>query len=219
MPKRVSIDEVIGLIKQGYSDSDIIAHLQESGYSPQDINDAMNQARIKIELAETAGEEYPTEEYAEASEAQAPAPAPAPAPQYAPQYYQYAQQPSQQQYAEAESPSVEAIEEIAEGVISEKWEEFRAKVGDIGEMKSYLESRINELNDRVKRLEASMDRLHVATLAKVDEQGRSVKALSSEVEALEGTLGKVMQPLVSSVKELRDITEKAKAKPKEIKKK
>lgn len=219
MTKKVPVDEVADLMKQGYTDADIIKYLEESGYSPKDINDAVNQARIKIELAETAGEEYQPE-YSEEQVPEAPAPAPksravpvpAPAPGYGqgqggyyPQQYQYQQ----------ETPSVEAIEEIAEGIISEKWDEFRAKFGDIAEMKANFEARLNELADRVKRIESAMDRLHVATLSRVDEQGRSVKALSSEVEALEGTLSKVIQPLVSSAKEFREASESKKPKQKE----
>jgi len=216
MVKKVNVDEVADLMKQGYADADIIKYLEESGYSPKDINDAVNQARIKIELAETAGEEYqpeyPEEEVPEApapapspKQRAVPVPAPAPAGGYYPQQYSYQQ----------ETTSTEAVEEIAEGIISEKWEEFKAKFGDIAEMKANFEARLNELSERVKRIEAAMDRLHVATLSRVDEQGRSVKALSSEVEALEGTLSRVIQPLVSSAKEFREAAESKKPKQKE----
>lgn len=212
MPKKVPVNETIELIKQGYSDEDIISHLRDSGYTPQEINDAINQAKIKLELAETAGEEYPTEEYveaapeAEAAPAVAPAPTTTPAPAYA--YPEYYPAPSAEEYTPTEAPSVETIEEIAEGIISEKWEEFKMKVGDIGELKTHFESRMNELNERVKRLESAMDRLSAAVLEKVEAQNKSVRALSSEVETLEGTLGKVIQPLVSSVKELKRMAEK-----------
>ncbi|MFA5084475.1 MAG: hypothetical protein WC475_03830 [Candidatus Paceibacterota bacterium] len=217
MAKKVNVDEVADLMKQGYTDADIIKYLEESGYSPKDINDAVNQARVKMELAETAGEEYQTESSegfegeAEAPEAPVPAPrarqmpVPTPAPSYGGYY------PQQQSYQQ-ETNSTEAIEEIAEGIIEEKWSEFKAKFGDISELKSNFEARLNELSDRVKRIEAAMDRLHVATLSKADEQSRSVQALSSEVEALEGTLSKVIQPLVSSVKDLKENTDSRKKK-------
>jgi hypothetical protein len=221
MPKRVPVDEVIRMAKQGYKDSDIIKTLRDAGYSPKEINDSFNQAKIKLDLAKTAGievevpeaeaeapaEEAPAEEAEAAEEAPAeeyaPSYAPAPTPQYAPQpeYAPAQQEYYQPQYAAAESQSAEAVEEIAEGIISEKWEEFKAKVGDIGELKAHFESRLNELNERVKRLEMSMDRLHASVLGKVEDYSRSVKSLSSEVEALEGTLGKVIQPLVSAAKQ------------------
>lgn len=220
MAKKVNVEEVADLMKQGYTDADIIKYLEESGYSPKDINDAVNQARVKMELAETAGEEYQTESTeglegeAEAPEAPVPSPrarqppVPMPAPSYGQGYY------PQQSYQQ-ETSSTEAIEEIAEGIIEEKWGEFKAKFGDISEMKSNFEARLKELSDRVKRIESSIDQLHIATMSRSDEQSRSVKALSSEVEALEGTLSKVIQPLVSSVKELKENTDSKKRKEKE----
>lgn len=238
MPKRVSIEQIISMVQQGYAESDIMAYLQEQGSSAKEIADALNQAKIKLELAETAGEEYESqspeetavegtaEEYgptAPPEPASVPAPASAPIPQrrYAPEEQQYQQYPAQPaEYpaypaaAVSDSSSVEAIEEIAEGIIAEKWDEFKEKIGDVSELKSYVESRLNELNDRVKRLEIAQDKLHAATLEKVEVQSRSVKTLGSEIQALEGTLGKVMKPLVGSVKELREITKGMKKAPK-----
>ena len=42
-----TLDQVMNLKNQGYSDQDIVNQLQEQGVSPKDINDALGQARIK----------------------------------------------------------------------------------------------------------------------------------------------------------------------------
>ena len=64
-------------------------------------------------------------------------------------------------------------------------------------------------------MEIASDRLYATTLARVEAQGKSVRTLSSEIQSLEGTLGKVIKPLVGSVKEIREaVKDIKKAKPK-----
>jgi len=204
MVKKALVEEVANLLSQGYSEAEIIAYLRDQGYSSVEIEDALNQAKITLELAKTAGETL--EEVPEPSQkAQFPEPreieqAPASS---------VPSVPSASFEASTEA-SVETIEEIAEEVINEKWREFKAKVGDITEMKAHFETRLNELSERVKRLEIALDKLQAAMLSKVESYGRSVKTLTSEVETLESTLGKVLQPLVGSVKELKELTKEMK---------
>lgn len=204
MVKKALVEEVANLLSQGYSEAEIIAYLRDQGYSSVEIEDALNQAKITLELAKTAGETL--EEVPEPSQR---------APQ---QELREIEQvpvssvpsaPSASFEASTEA-SVETIEEIAEEVINEKWQEFKAKVGDITEMKAHFETRLNELSERVKRLEIALDKLQAAMLSKVESYGRSVKTLTAEVETLESTLGKVLQPLVGSVKELKELTKEIK---------
>jgi len=221
------VDQIITLLRQGYSDSDIIAQFKDS-FPPAQIEEALNQAKIKLELTETAGgiepetPETPTAGEAAAGTAPATATAAgtiatqtaqtaqAPAPEW--QWQQPSQTPQQAQTAQVEQPyyATESIEEIAEAVIAEKWEEFKSKVGDITEFKTHVETRLKELNDRLKRVEIALDRINAAILTKMEEQESSVKNLTREVEGLENTLTKIINPLVSSVKELKEITETAK---------
>jgi len=235
MKKRVPVGEILKLSREGYTDADIIKYLREEGYSPIQINDAINQAKIKLELARTAGiepdEEYSDSDYDE-SENQgkeqmtpsimnqeqpeenyyapparsqpmaAPAVAPTtpgPGPGEAYPNYPYAY--------EAKAPSTETMEELAEEIIDEKWRDFSKKAGNISEFKTYIESRLKNLDDRLKRIEKAFDKLQSATLEKSREYGRDVKSLGSEMQALEGAFGKIIQPLTGSVKELRELSE------------
>ncbi len=238
MPKKkISVNDILKLSKQGYTDADIIRYLREEGYTPTEINDAMNQAKIKMELAETAGME---------SEVYAPSPyesAETAEEEMTPSIMSQQEQPEEAYYAPAqaapaavsapesegypyaypstyEPASTESMEELAEEIIREKWEEFTKKAGDIIEFKRYIESRIKSLDERIKRLERSFDKLQSATLGKMQEYGRDVKSLGTEIQALEGAFGKVVKPLTGSVKELRELSEEmrklkkiAKAKP------
>ena len=113
-------------------------------------------------------------------------------------------------YQEEQAPpkiETEAIEEIAEQIVDEKWQEVKTKISDVIEWKSYADRRINSIDERIKRLESSIDRLQAALLSKVNEYGRGIKELGSEMNSLEGALGKILSPLVDNVKELGRITE------------
>lgn len=117
-------------------------------------------------------------------------------------------------YQEQQAPpqiETEAIEEIAEQIVEEKWQEVKAKISDVIEWKNYADRRINSIDERIKRVESSIDRLQAALLSKVNEYGRGIKDLGSEMNSLEGALGKILSPLVDNVKELGRITDDLKA--------
>jgi len=256
--KKVPIDEILNMSSQGYTDADIIKYLRSEGYSATEINDAINQAKVKQELARTAGageeeefplpeeqaegEEYVGEEGAEAEtgeemepsimgqeeqavgeeyvgeEGQAPEYAEAELPE-APAAEGYAPAPEAEQaypYAYAKPSSTEAMEELAEEIINEKWQEFKTKTGDVGELKTKIESRIRQIDDRLRKLESAYIKLQTAVVAQIKQSNEQVKGMSSEVDVLQNTFSQILQPLISSVKELRDLTEEIKGKKTKI---
>lgn len=111
---------------------------------------------------------------------------------------------------------IETIEEIAEEVIAEKFSEIRSKIGDALDFKELVETKIANLDSRLKRIESNIDRLQASSLGRVQEYGRDIKSLGSDMHALEGAFGKILNPLVDNVKELGRITENIK-KEKKIK--
>jgi len=233
MADETPVDDVLAYMAQGLSESEIIRRLTEDGHSPVQIADALNQAKIKKEISretdmrpsilETKEDYIPRPSRAPKPMAMAPG---ASAPiittqgpvtvtaEYPTYPYQY---PT---YEEPQQPKMEteAIEEIAEEIVNEKWLEIKSKVMDVIEWKTYAEKRINSLDERIKRIELSMDRLQAALLSKVQEYGRNVKDLGSEMAGLEGAFGKILSPFVDNMKELNKITgdlkiASAKAKP------
>ena len=223
------VDEVISMMNVGAGDADIIRRLTDEGYSPVEISDTLNQAKIKREVS--SGNAPVMEEQKPVSVPQAPKPSvpkpmaaappmPQPAqkpyPREEPQTYQYPYSyptyPQYPQEAPAQKVDTETIEEIAEEIVNEKWLEIKGKIADVIEWKEYADKRLNSLDERLKRIELSLDRLQAALLAKVQEYGRDVKNLGAEMSSLENAFGKILNPLVDNVKELRIITEDMKGK-------
>jgi hypothetical protein len=252
---RISVNEVINSIRQRNSLASIIKDFKDQGYSSVQINDAINQAKIKMELAKTAGmEEYygktksttktksktttrttprtrlqQREEQAQEEE-QAPevplAPGPpgyeeATAQEYEEggesepqeqgeyqeaeeQQIQEPQYPPQQAY---ESVPIDSTEELVEEIIDEKWQEFKAKVGNIEEVKEDVDSKIKQVESEMKRFESRLDEMGDLTIKEVQKTSQGLIDVKTEIQNIQETFSKILEPLVSSVKQLRDLSE------------
>lgn len=271
MPQKTLVNDVLKLSKQGYTDADIIKHLRSEGYSSREINDAINQAKVKMELTKGVGTEgrirrelggiagmeipvleegeydnigeVPEAEALETSEEVAEdemmpsimeqEEAEALSDEYAPEYtesevpapgeeYEYTEAPAMDVEAapseiypypyEAKPASTEVMEELAEEIINEKWDEFKAKVGDITELRSSIESKLKQMENRIKRLELAFDKVQLGVVSQIKQYGSKIESLSSEIQALQRAFSQILQPLISSVKELREISEEVKTK-------
>ncbi len=207
-----ALEFVMQLERQGLNDVEIIAKLQEQGLSAQDINDALNQSRVKSAVAseEEMQPSIMTKPAVEEEEV-----APSPMKKKAAQTAQPAEE-YQYEYAPAQGGiGVETIEEIAEEVVNERFNEIKKRVGEIVEFKQLVNSRIAEVDDRLKRIESTIDKLQLALLGRVQEFGQDVKYLGSEMQVMEGAFGKILNPLIDNIRELNRITERIKEEKRE----
>lgn len=222
-------EEVLKMSQMGMSDSDIVRRLAQTGYSPMQISEALNQAKVKqsVGAPEMQNEMAPSIMDEPIPSPSVPTPS-VPSPMQMPpmqmpsprmqqpsaqeQYYPYQYPTYQEQQAPAQKLDTESIEEIAEEIVNEKWQDIKGKIGDVIEWKNYADKRIIAVEDRLKRIESSFDRLQVALLGKVQEYGQNIRDLSAEMDSMQGAFSKVLSPLVDNVKELGKITEGLKKK-------
>ena len=99
----------------------------------------------------------------------------------------------------------ETISEIAEQVATEKLNEFRKKTGDLVSFKNSIQERVGDIDDRLKRIESSIDKLQQAIIGKIGEFGESNAAIHKDLDNLHGTVSKLMNPLIDNVNELKKI--------------
>jgi hypothetical protein len=97
----------------------------------------------------------------------------------------------------------EYVHEIAEEIINEKWRDFRKKIGPIEDFKVEMEKRVSEVEDKTEKIEEMMNKMQISILGKIQEYGRNIEAVGTEVRAIEGNIGKMIDPLVSNLKELK----------------
>jgi hypothetical protein len=196
------LDDVISMRNQGVSDSDISYTLQQNGVSPKEIVDAMNQAQIKMAVSsenQYEQEEQPPEENYS---------------QGAPQKEMY---PMQQEYG-SENYSQQPIDsdatmEVAEQVFEEKIKSVKKDLDKFNEFKNLTQSKIENVSDRLKRIEEIIDKLQISILEKVGSYGSDLSSIKSEMEMMQDSFSKVVNPLLDRTE--RTIERKSSEKVKE----
>jgi hypothetical protein len=225
-----TLDKIMQMQQEGKSENEIMAQMQQEGVSPSEVNDGLNQAKVKnaVSPPEQLPPQLPPPATPEAGIPQQPTAPPTqqqpeiyPAapqtiqpqeaqPQEAqPQEEYYTPQPqaysNQDYYPQSGGYETDTISEIAEQVVTEKLEDYKSKVGDIPSFKSEIQTKVNDIDDRLKRIEGSIDKLQQAILGKIGEFGESSAMIHKDLDNLHGTVAKLMNPLIDSVNEMKKL--------------
>ncbi len=223
-PKRRSIDppteDVINLRRGGYNNNQIIDKLKKDRYGFDEISSAFNQAEIKNSVSAeevplglsnapspTSSEEdlYPFNE--------PPATAGQPLP---PEGFVTRKQPKMETstYSDMtpdfapepiERANYTMIEEIAESIIKEKWEDLISNIGDLKVWKERTD--LLSVKQEIIRTQQRFENLQKAMLGKIQDYNQSITDMTSEMKALEGVFEKIISPLTKNIKELTKITQ------------
>ncbi len=251
-----TLDKVIKMQQQGISDAEISTQLQNEGIAPTEINDSLNQAKIKNAVSPPenttpeqappqgmqtsimssdskqpehtelqAGIQQPTQPMTQEIPAQpTTTPQALPPETYPPQipnaqsqmpdiqpqdnYYQETPQayPQQDYYAPQAGMDTDTISEIAEQVTTEKLNEYKKKIGDISSFKNTIQDKVDDIDDRLRRIENTIDKLQQAIIGKIGEFGESNAMIHKDLDNLHGTVSKLMNPLIDNYNELKKIS-------------
>ncbi len=177
---------VMQMRSQNFSDNQIVQALQRDGYSANQIFDAMNQADLQ---SSSQSPMQPDEGIPSIPEFNQPAPMMMP------------------QMAPAPEADREHIEEIAESIIDEKWEEFMKNLNKIIEWKDRTEARMTQLDQQFKDLQHNFDNLHKAMIGKIGEYDQNILNVGVEIKAMERVFQKVLPTLTDNVNELSKVTQ------------
>jgi len=221
-------NDVLNLRKKGFSNNQIINQLQENKYDLNQISSALNQAEIKNSVSSDS--EIPSE----LSNAPSPTPSknnseknelsfsepPMTAGQPLPPTGNLTQtKTKKQEYPETsqsfasepmERASYNMMEEIAESIIKEKWDDMISNIGDLKVWKEKVDTDILSVKQEILRTQQRFENIQKAVLGKLKDYDRSVIGISSEMKALEKVLEKILTPLTKNIKELTKITQELK---------
>jgi hypothetical protein len=194
MPADIPVEQVIAMRGQGLSNNQIVQNLQRAGYTVDQINNAINQADIKEGIVATP---FPL--------------GPGAAPGHAAPMGMPAMPTAPMGGAPAEgAASDERIQEIAEAIIDEKWQDMIANVTKILEWKDATESRIARMEQAMQDMKDGFDRLHEGVLGKISDYDRGLQDIGTEIKALEKVFQKVLPGFIENVSELSRITQQMK---------
>src|SRR3989338_5150963 len=183
-------EEASRLRQQGYNNNQIAQYLQTKGYTQQQVSDAITQASLGgYQQAASPG----MQEFSQ---------------QNPYQQFQQFQQPQQQQ-PQQESLNDERIEEIAEAIIDEKWQELVKDVKKVIEWKDIVESRLDHLEQMIKDVKSSMDNMQRGIFGKISDYDKSINDVGTEIKAMEKVFQKVLPSLTESINRLDRMSIKA----------
>jgi hypothetical protein len=227
------LEQVIKLKSQGISDLQIINSLSQQGIPPSDIDSALKQAQIKNAVSDFKEDEelqpsimqdeqistpekpkeYNPPEY---SPQQVPYPPQADVPyQQVPQqteYYpqQYSQQPQEyQSYSpQQSSTNTDTIIEIADQIFSEKIRKVQKQLENTTENTILLQTKVENISDRLKKIENMIDKLQIAILERVGSYGQNLESIKKEMGMMQDSFSKMISP--ETKRQVENITEKLK---------
>lgn len=188
MPSSSPVDAVNSMKQQGMSNNQIIQELQRQGYNPQQIFDAINMSEptnISAGPINMSGFEQP-------------------------QMPSMPEQGMGMQAAPSYDSGREKIEEMAEAIIDEKWEELVKSINKIIEWKEKIEGDINRMEQEIKDVKESFNQLHSSIIGKINDYDKNIVNVGTEVKAMEKVFENILPSLTENVGELRRLVKGAK---------
>ncbi len=123
-----------------------------------------------------------------------------------PEQYEYG---GEQNY-ESGYEDTSIINEIAEQVVLEKTEELIKGIDKLISFKESSETKINELNTRLEKIEKSFSELQTSILRRIGKYTQDVGDIKTELKTMQGSFSKMVNPLTDNIRQLEAI---AKSKP------
>lgn len=126
----------------------------------------------------------------------------APQPQeYTPQAQQEYQPQEYQQQPYQEAISTDTIIEISQQVFSDSMKNIQKKIDEFNEFKALSQSKIDNSLERLKRIEAIIDKLQISILERVGAYGKSLDDIKKEMSMMQDSFSKIVNPLVDQSEE------------------
>ncbi len=211
MPETTPIDKILQLRTQGLSNAQIIEELEKENYTPNQIFDAMNQADMKTSVTNAPTPQQFT--------AQNPInPQQPPMQQQIPQNTQPQLNVAPEELNVAANPQggevldveTEKIEEVAEAIIDEKWQDFVDTINKVIEWKEKTEQKMTQTESQIKDLKDQFTQLQKGTLDKMAEYDEHILDIGTEIKAMESVFKKILPTFTENITELSRIVNEMK---------
>lgn len=115
------------------------------------------------------------------------------------QYPEYQYQP--------ETPPIdtEMITDLIEQITDEKTGEIQKTISELSKFKAEIQGKVDSLNERLKRIEQTIDRLQASVIGQIGNYGRNISDLKKEMVMTQESFSKILNPLSDHLEELRKI--------------
>lgn len=123
----------------------------------------------------------------------------APGQEYSPEYQYSEYQPQQ-------IGDIETINEIAEQILDEKTTQLKKQITSFTRFTEETTSNIERLNERLLKIENTLNELQVSVLRKVGDYGKDIQNIAKEMHSTQDSFSKILNPLTDNIRELQKIT-------------
>ncbi|MEK6943792.1 MAG: hypothetical protein AABX00_07050 [Nanoarchaeota archaeon] len=191
------VEQVTMMKHQGYTNNQIIQTLQSQGYSTTQISDAIGQSGLsgaQQPQMEAGMSDYGHFDDAPSEAFEQPQPAP----------MQRREVPMQTE--EPATIDEERIQEIAESIIDEKWDELAVDIRKVVEWKERSEERITKIEQQLLDMKISIDSLTKSIMGKISSYDQNIIDVGTEIKAMEKVFQKVLPTMTESVNRLERAT-------------
>jgi hypothetical protein len=217
--KMGALDQITKMKRQGIPEQEIVNNLTQQGVSPREIDDALKQSQIKnaVSSANDMGDEMQssimpegeapmpnTEEYQPQAYKQHPQQQtyqPSAYEEQAPVQQEYQPQEQQQyytqggeNYSQSSGMDTDTIIEIADQLFSEKIKKFQKQIDSSLEVDNLLQTKLENVSERLKKIEMIIDKLQIAILEKVGSYGQNLDSIKKEMSMMQDSFSKMVSP-------------------------
>ena len=121
-------------------------------------------------------------------------------------------QPEEQDF-QYSNLDTDTILEISEQVFYEKIRKIRTEVEKIEQFRTLTSVKLENLSERLKKIENIIEKLQISILGKIGEYGENINGIKKEMSMIEDSFGKLINPLLdkkNKSKKRREIKTKKK---------
>lgn len=123
-------------------------------------------------------------------------------PQEQPQYpvQEYAPQAGYQ-YSAAGIQDTDTMIEVAEQVFMEKGKSLQKKLDEVSEFRALAQTNIDNISERLRKIESVIDRLQASILEKVGGYGQGLDTIKKEMSMMQDSFGKMINSVADKSEE------------------
>ena len=210
----IPVDLVQKFSSQGLSEQQIVSKLKSAGFDDVRINRA-----LQIALREEVKRSPPTETVSGPTpmgEGQFGYPPERVVRSQEPEPVRYAEPPETRMTFERQEPErfevsnvrEITVEEIVEGIVAEKWEEFEDRLGNFEKKDIQIQGQIDDLRKKMDEIDKSIKDREQTLVSKLGEFGGSMDTIEGRIGSIEKVFKDFLPQLTENIKAMSNIVEK-----------
>jgi hypothetical protein len=95
-----------------------------------------------------------------------------------------------------------ALIEISEQVFSDKIKKVQETIEILSEFKALTDAKVDTMEQRLKRIESTIDQLQISILDKVGSYGQNLSSIKKEMNMMQDSFGKIINPFLDKKRKL-----------------